>query len=490
MSKNWFDVDRRGLAKLLGTRGLAFIVLELLQNAWDQVVTQVTITLSSAGRGLVRVEVADDDPAGFKDLSHAFTLFAHTDKRTNPEQRGRFNVGEKLLLAMCKEARIETTKGSVFFDAKGRHTGRRRTKSGSVVTCTLRMTKKDVEEFRVLLRTVLPPEGIRTTVDIMGEQFKLEHREPQTAFVETLPTVLADGDGTMRPTRRKTTVEIHVPRFDEVGILYEMGLPVVETGDKFHYNVAQKIPLTMERDNVSPAFLKTLRVLALNHCHDDLEEQEATSSWVREAASDKRCDVEATSTVTSLRFGNKVVSYDPSDVEANKRAVSRGYNVVHGSQLSKEEWANVRNAGVMKPAGQVTPTPKPFHPDGDDLRVVAPADYSLRQQRIADYLKRMGEKLIDKEITVVLADDPRWWPAGCYGGRRLIINLAKYRNVDVGDVDLDSFLIHEMTHEYVADHLSKEMLDTACELGAKLAAICRNEHSGESQHKQKSQGGN
>ena len=32
---NWFDVDKAGLAKLMAGRPKAFIVFELLQNAWD-----------------------------------------------------------------------------------------------------------------------------------------------------------------------------------------------------------------------------------------------------------------------------------------------------------------------------------------------------------------------------------------------------------------------------------------------------------------------
>ena len=42
---NWFDVDKAGLAKLVASKPKAFIVYELLQNAWDQNVTCVDVTL-------------------------------------------------------------------------------------------------------------------------------------------------------------------------------------------------------------------------------------------------------------------------------------------------------------------------------------------------------------------------------------------------------------------------------------------------------------
>jgi hypothetical protein len=46
-------------------------------------------------------------------LSHAFRLFAESAKITNPEQRGRFNLGEKLVLALCDEITIRKTKGGL-----------------------------------------------------------------------------------------------------------------------------------------------------------------------------------------------------------------------------------------------------------------------------------------------------------------------------------------------------------------------------------------
>ena len=122
---NWFDVDKAGLAKLVASKPRAFIVYELLQNAWDQKVTCVDVTLEPvAGTRNAQITVADDDPDGFADLRDAYTLFAESRKKGNAEQRGRFNLGEKLVLALAKAACIETTTGSVRFDEQGRHASR------------------------------------------------------------------------------------------------------------------------------------------------------------------------------------------------------------------------------------------------------------------------------------------------------------------------------------------------------------------------------
>ena len=74
---NWFDVDKTGLAKLMAGRPKEFLVYELVQNAWDQNVTEVNVTVEPVpGQPLATVTVTDDDPNGFADLHDAYTLFA------------------------------------------------------------------------------------------------------------------------------------------------------------------------------------------------------------------------------------------------------------------------------------------------------------------------------------------------------------------------------------------------------------------------------
>src|SRR5258708_867892 len=78
----WFDVDKKGLGKLVAGRSKAFVLYELLQNAWDQNVTTVQVKLSClTGRPESEIEVEDDDPDGFADLAHAYTLFAESGKK-------------------------------------------------------------------------------------------------------------------------------------------------------------------------------------------------------------------------------------------------------------------------------------------------------------------------------------------------------------------------------------------------------------------------
>ena len=163
MMKNWFEVDKHGLARILERKGKEFVLFELVQNAWDESgVTNVSATLEYRGRNRALLVVEDDAPEGFHDLSHAFTLFAESAKKFNPQQRGRFNFGEKLVLAISDEVTIRTTKGGIRFDAEGRHTLRTRQPVGSRIECLLRMTEDEAKTrcgFRICsttLRTVTP----------------------------------------------------------------------------------------------------------------------------------------------------------------------------------------------------------------------------------------------------------------------------------------------------------------------------------------------
>ncbi len=127
-SKNWFDIDRKGLAKLIERRGKIALIHELIGNALDaDGVTRVEVVLEPEERvPHATVVVRDDAPDGFADLTHAWTLFAESSRKAYATKRGRFNLGEKLVLALCTEASIVSTRGGVMFDSRGRTSMRAR----------------------------------------------------------------------------------------------------------------------------------------------------------------------------------------------------------------------------------------------------------------------------------------------------------------------------------------------------------------------------
>jgi hypothetical protein len=166
MTKSWLEIDRGGLAKLMEGRPKSFILNELVSNAWDEATREVKIIVAPAStRGYINIYVEDDNPEGFKNLSHAYTLFAESSKKGNAEQRGRFNLGEKLVLALARTAWIETTTGAIEFSSDYRrpmHTKRNR---GSLVMVEIKATKAEMDEIITSASRLIPPPGIKTTVN-------------------------------------------------------------------------------------------------------------------------------------------------------------------------------------------------------------------------------------------------------------------------------------------------------------------------------------
>ncbi len=141
---HWFEVDRAGLRQLVAARPKVFILYELVQNAIDEDgVSTVVVRFELDGRHAT-LAIEDDAPSGFRDLTHAFTLFAPSHKAGRPELRGRFNLGEKLVLALCDAATVASTTGTWHFDRRGRHFSRQRRPRGSLFTARLPIRREEL----------------------------------------------------------------------------------------------------------------------------------------------------------------------------------------------------------------------------------------------------------------------------------------------------------------------------------------------------------
>lgn len=466
----WFDVDKKGLGKLVAGRSKAFVLYELLQNAWDQNVTQVKVTLTALpGQPITEIEIEDDDPDGFADLAHAYTLFAESGKKRDAQKRGRFNLGEKLVLALAREGSIWTTKGGVRFDAEGRHKITKTRPAGSVIRVRIPMTRAEhAEVYDAVFKVICPP-GVKTI--IQGQE--LPARKPVAVFESVLPTLVADNDGVMRRSERRTVVRVYEPAAEEPAMLFEMGIPVVETGDRFHVDVQQKVPLNMDRDNVTPAYLRALRVEVLNSTHKLLTKDDVTETWVKEACSDERVEDVAVRQAVTLRFGEGAVAYDPSDQEANKLSVADGRPLVYGGNLSGDEWVMVRRSRALLPAGDVTPSPKPYSPDGDPLNLIPESEWTYGMQQVAAYSKGVAHELLGCEIVVQIARESSWPYRATYGPGTLRFNMALLGAEFFGGItdEMNSLLIHEFGHHYESDHLSAKYYKALTDLGARFVRL-------------------
>lgn len=471
----WFSVDKQGLRQVLarkgesnGIVGIAWLVFELVQNVWDTDATECVVTLTPiANKPYCEITVKDDHPTGFTDLSHAWTLFAESEKKGDPEKRGRFNLGEKLVLALCEEATISSTTGTVVFDKTGRHTKRTKTEKGSVFHGIVRMTREEYDGVCQAMLLLIQPAGKKTTFNGVP----LAARDQFEEFTTTLATEVSDAEGNLKKTARKTSVTVFTPLEGETPMLYEMGIPVVELsgGEPWHLNVHQKVPLNVDRDNVTPGYLRDIRTAAMNALHQYVKGKEAASTtWVREAMSDERATAEAVTTAKVEAFGIDAVTFDPNDLEANKAAAAAGYTVIPGGSLPKGAWENIRKNDIVAPAGRLFPT-KMESVEGEFLD---DSQLSLGMQEMRTFVKHLGKVLLGIDVTVFFYTSDEATVAAQWGARTLSFNvtLLKKRWFDNGlnekQVDL---ILHEFGHHFEADHLSKKYNDALTRLGAKLA---------------------
>jgi hypothetical protein len=482
-----FDVSTDGIRKLVASRPKSGLLNELVQNVFDTNATTCAVRLAPAkgktARDLVEVVVEDDDPQGFHDLSHAWTMFAESAKKGLPEKRGRFNLGEKLVIAMCERAEVASTTGTVVFEKDTRRETKQCLPQGSRFWGLIPMTKEELAEALAGLRRILVPDGVALTLN--GE--RLPSRVPLHAFKATLYTEVADKAGVMQKAARATTVTVYEPLPGEVPFLYELGLPVVATEDRWHTDIAQKVPLSMERDNVSPAWLLSLRVQVMNEMHTRLGPQDMMSEWVQEATSDARCAPAAVEAMLDARFGRDRVAVDPTDPEAVKIAQSQGRQVLFGASITPGQWDNAKKHGLVQPAGKVTPSPKPYGEDGKaEPKWLDPAKMTGGLARLAVYARDLGGKLLDGAlITVRFANDTTWSSVATYGrglderSGEITFNVGRlgYAWFDRAptEVEVGRLLIHEFAHHLSSDHLSSDYHEACCLLGARFGRLALDE---------------
>jgi hypothetical protein len=257
----------------------------------------------------------------------------------------------------------------------------------------------------------------------------------------------------------------------------------VPTADKWHYDVQQRVPVNWERSNVPPSYLKTLRVEVVNAMASKLDKVEAVQPWVTEAIADERCEAVALKDVMVKRFGERAVIADPSDPEGTKIAMSRGYTVIPGGALPKGAWTNIKASGAVLPAGQVTPSPKPYDPDGRPENVKPREEWTPDMLRIATFSEALFEKLTGHTCQVyIVSEATASWVANFQKGltgTQLCLNFGRLgkswffepkRSERVLDL-----LLHEFAHNAVSDHLSHQFHEECSRLGAKLANLCLDE---------------
>ncbi|MBI5388720.1 MAG: hypothetical protein HZA90_29005 [Verrucomicrobia bacterium] len=216
--------------------------------------------------------------------------------------------------------------------------------------------------------------------------------------------------------------------------------------------------------------------------HAQLGPDDVNSEWAETAIASPDCRPEAMRSYLNTRFGKKRVSFDPSDPEANKLAVSQGYTVVHGSMMSAGAWKNARSAQAILPAGQVTPSARTWTGEGNPEAVafdnwIPESQWTEGMRAIADCARRVAYKVLSRTITVKFCATPHHLGKASYGpGGELIFNKlrlgAEWFKRGVRE-EVFQLLIHELAHEFSSDHLSSDYHEALCRIGARMFTLAR-----------------
>ena len=355
VKNGWFEVDKSGLSKLLKEGGKGRLVGELIQNSFDTDSPSTHIKLELKD-GLIHLEVKDDSSHGFKRLADAWTLFAESEKKANNKLRGRFNLGEKLVLSICEEAKIASTKGTVKFHENGtRIFSKNKTLRGSIFSATMKGNAGELAEIQHYVRSVLVPNGHRL---FLNDSPVVAHKSLKKIMGLRLETVGINKNGDLIRTARNCEINIYEPTNTEVPHLYEMGLPVVPLDDygiRYHIDIGQKVPLNFNRDSVPAGFLKKLFTQVFNNLSEELKPDDFNESWVNEATSSDQCDNTAFKRFVANKFGEKTAFFDPSDLDANKNFQADGGVIIYGRMLNKQQIENAKDSGVVS-SGKLTPS--------------------------------------------------------------------------------------------------------------------------------------
>lgn len=463
MKNQIFDVDVKGLRQLQLLKPKWFIIRELLQNALDEEIKKCNVYMSYA-YGKASITVEDDSPIGFRDLADSYTLFKDTYKRTDVKKRGRYNFGEKQVICLSDYARIITTTGGLEFDIlKGtRSIIRKKRQVGSEVYVIVKMSRIEYNECIAYLKTIKPSKDIEITININDIDAILDYIEPYKVISAKLQTEIKE-DNAMRLVQRDTNIFLYK---ENNPCLYELGIPVCDIDCEYSVDVQQKIPLSNDRDKVNSKYLKDIFAIVLNNVIDDIKEDDISQVWIREAITSDKIEGNTVMDIKVKRFGDLAVISNPFDPNANDEAVSKGYKVITGSEMSKEEWTKMKQHGnLVSSTALFGKTPK----EVDYL------DWDKHHYPLIRLAKKIAKDYSNYDLTVQIYRDGQISARASFGSNTLSFNLAHltkemflpdaegYINEEMLDL-----LIHEFGHKDGCNHTEHRYHEYLTGIGAWL----------------------
>ncbi len=392
-ANNWLEVDMDGLKEISSKKN---IIRELVSNILDEQPNGATS--GSIGIYDDHILAIDDSPSGFLDLRDSFTLFRSTPKRHKAEVRGRFNQGDKMILAHCKSAEVKSTTGTIIFNEDGTRklNPYKITSRGSQLKFYIDLTSKEKTEFHTFLQHIkLPPDF---TINILSQNNQMITNQLPIAVADAvLPTWYMEQNTRKIISRRKTNVLIYK---EKEAWVYELGIPIQKIEDRFSYDVGQKIPLDMNRDTIKDKYLRELRGACANVIIKLLHEEDLGELWVQEALNSKNIKDKAFKQLFNKKYPNSVLW--SSDSESNERALANGRQIIHSRTLPKSVRERAKKKNIIQTSKKLFPelgknNKKSITLDTDDL--------TTSMKWVENLCKALAKRTLRIDLKVVFKED-------------------------------------------------------------------------------------
>jgi TPR repeat protein len=479
---NWFlRAPQQGFAYAQCSLGFGYTIdhalEELISNAQDEKATRIDVRFEHVEGRRYSISVEDDLPEGFRELADADSLFTPSRKKNHPTKRGRFNFGEKWVIAICDSAKISSMTGTISWEDNEVRYSRVQQAAGTLFEGHVTSNRREHRQVCQKMLRIISNDGVVMTFN--GRI--IEPRKPVVSFEATLPTIIVNEKAELVRTERQTTVNLYEVREREEASLYERGIPVVKTGDLYHYDVRQKVPPSLSRDNVPASFLKLLRTLTLDQTHNLIPKDKIRATWVREGLEDAK--PETVASVLDKTFGKQRAIADPSDREAEDRLTAEGFTIIPADAFNTATWRNIMATGAAQAAGMIRPTAKSGRTDLNaqvktslDANELTPA-----MKLVEQYAVLVAKQVVGSDITVAWVNDvdcpfsvrygPRGSSAGAFDFNVARLGHGWFDRPPATTWEIESLLLHEFGRHRASNHLSEAYCDALAEYGARLSAL-------------------
>lgn len=454
-----FEIDTDGFKIQMSEMPLWRLIQEVVSNSFDESsVTDIQLTVEEHGDDMVYVRCVDNGN-GFNDHRDVFTLYKDSYKRTNPEQRGRYNLGDKQFLAVAIEGTVCTGKYVISFYEDVR-TIEKSDESIKGVTITALFKRPDNESLESIiekLHELIVPIEKRLCIN----NLHVFHKTVVKKFKCVLPTTIASGKNSkLVQVKRETEVVLYKKTFQEPARIYELGVHIQELQDDFdfHIDIRQKVPQVASRDVVSDKYLQTLYSEIAKNTLDLIDVNNVGSSWVGDAL--KKSDENTSKEILKKMYGtDKVMIESTTDHRANEKALESGCILIKGSTLDKDVRNNlIKNVEVIKYAGEE------FETTFGDSEFVEPNEDMKRFARIVEMI---AKDVVGRKITCSFFKMPDGADVANYGHNVISWNVSHLGKKFFKDFSsrATGILAHELAHALTSSecgqysHLKMEFIN-------------------------------